>query len=190
MCYRLFSLSTAAQILTVEKTWLFTVLELTYHQRQTPRAKFLVRGVFLRPHLIPQSFSEHMETVETRFSKSKWFPDKRATKCLKCPEKSFSNYLGPSGRRFKSCHSDHKRALKKMPKRKALIYQGFSAFSGQVFQHRFYRCQMAKILYWQDLNPQIAKITPKGVWKVKIHTPFSFAQKHYSPLCFHTAIKY
>lgn len=36
------------------------------------------------------------------------------------------------------------------------------------------------------MNPQIAKITPKGVWKVKIHTPFSFAQKHYSPLCFHT----
>ena len=97
---------------------------------------------------------------------------------------------GPRGPGFKSPHSDHKRALKKMPKRKALIYQGFSAFSGQVFQHRFYRCQTAKILYWQDLNPQIAKITPKGVWKVKIHTPFSFAQKHYSPLCFHTAIKY
>ena len=84
---------------------------------------------------------------------------------------------GGRGRGFKSRHSDHKRALKKMPKRKALIYQGFSAFSGQVFQHRFYRCQTAKILYWQDLNPQIAKIALKGVWRVKNSYAFFFCPK-------------
>ena len=69
-------------------------------------SKFLVRGVFLRPHLIPQSFSEHMETVETRGLQSKWFPDERATKCLKCGKKYSMAYLGPRCRRFEPCHLD------------------------------------------------------------------------------------
>lgn len=39
-------------------------------QAASSPSKVLVRGAFLRPHLIPQSFSEHMETVETRGAKS------------------------------------------------------------------------------------------------------------------------
>ena len=45
VCDRAFSLSTAAQKLTVERTWLFAVSEVTYDRQQTPRTKFLVRGV-------------------------------------------------------------------------------------------------------------------------------------------------
>ena len=67
-------------------------------------SKFLVRGVFLRPHLIPQSFSEHMETVETRGPKSECFPDERATKCPKLPKKHSMTYLGTRCRRFEPCH--------------------------------------------------------------------------------------
>ena len=107
VCDRAFSLSTAAQKLTVERTWLFAVSELTYDRQQTPRTKFLVRGVFLRPHFIPQSFPEHLETVETRAAKRMWFSDERVIKCLKCPEKLFIIYLGPRCRRFESCHPDH-----------------------------------------------------------------------------------
>ena len=70
-------------------------------------SKFLVRGVFLRPHFIPQSFPEHLETVETRAAKRMWFSDERVIKCLKCPEKLFIIYLGPRCRRFESCHPDH-----------------------------------------------------------------------------------
>ena len=96
-----------ARKIFLETTWLFAVSELTYDRQQTPRTKFLVRGVFLRPHFIPQSFPEHLETVETRAAKRMWFSDERVIKCLKCPEKLFIIYLGPRCRRFESCHPDH-----------------------------------------------------------------------------------
>ena len=41
-------------------------------------SKFLVRGVFLRSHFIPQSFSEQTKTVEIRVPKSRRFPDESA----------------------------------------------------------------------------------------------------------------
>ena len=65
-----------------------------------------VRGAYLRPHTIPQSFLEHMETVDKRGSKSKWFPDESAINCLKWHKKCSIIYLGTRCRRFEPCHSD------------------------------------------------------------------------------------
>lgn len=80
-------MSTAAQILTVKNDLTFFPFQSYHTDRKKLLEQRLVRGVFLRPHSIPQSFSEYMEIVETRGSKSERFPDERATKGLKCPEK-------------------------------------------------------------------------------------------------------
>ena len=67
-----------------------------------------VRGAYLRPHTIPQSFLEHMETVDKRGSKSKWFPDESAINCLKWHKKCSIIYLGTGCRRFEPGHPDQK----------------------------------------------------------------------------------
>ena len=59
-----------------------------------------------------------------------------------------------------------------MPTRKALIFQGFSAFLGQVFTRCFHRCQTVKIRYCMDLNRQKGNRRQIRQMEVKIHLLF------------------
>lgn len=60
------------------------------------------------PHRLPHTAPEHPEAVEIGASKSKWNKLKSAENRYKRAEKVFPISLGPSGRRFEPCHSDHK----------------------------------------------------------------------------------
>ena len=77
---------------------------------------------FLRPHSIPQSFLEYMETVETKWLKSILFVAKSARNAHKCLEKYSRASLGTRCRRFEPCHLDHQ----KSPKVELILY--FRAF--------------------------------------------------------------